>query len=218
MNAVVIVAGGSGRRMGGPVPKQYLDLKGKPVILHTIDRFYEFDSHIKIVLVLAGNHRKYWDEISSHAEVAHACEVVTGGESRHDSVRNGLSLIPDGCIVGIHDAVRPLVSVETINRSYLSALEKGSGIPVVGMEESVRMIKGGASVNLDRANLRRVQTPQVFRSEEIREAYRREINPSFTDDASVYEALFGQLNLVEGNIENIKITNASDLALAGLIL
>jgi len=218
MNAVIVVAGGSGTRMGGTVPKQYLDLKGKAVILHTIDRFFRYDPEIRIVVVVAENHRKYWNEIASSSEVARQCEVVTGGETRHESVMNGLRLIPEGYIVGIHDAVRPLVSLETIERCYLAAMETGSGVPVVEMDESVRMISPGGSEHLDRARLRRVQTPQVFRSEEIRKAYLRAFDPGFTDDASVYESLYGKLTLVDGNPENIKITQPSDLALASLIL
>ncbi len=218
MNAVVVVAGGSGRRMGGAVPKQYLDLKGKAVILHTLEKFYHYDPQIKIVLVLAMNHKNLWDKIASFSEAARIAVVVAGGETRHDSVKNGLQMIPDGCIVGIHDAVRPLVSQATIGRCYAAALESGSGIPVLEMDESVRMISEAGSENLERVNLRRVQTPQVFKSELIREAYARAYNPSLTDDASVYESVHGQVTLVPGNPENIKITKASDLELASLIL
>lgn len=218
MNALVVVAAGSGRRMGGPVPKQYLDLQGKAVIIHTLEQFYRYDPKIKIVVVLAKSHLKFWNEISSSSEAAQGCEVVTGGENRYDSVRNGLQLIPNGCIVGIHDAVRPLVSQETIGRCYRSAHESGSGIPVLEMEDSVRMITARGSENLERARLRRVQTPQVFRSELIRSAYDQVFASSVTDDASVYESLHGKLTLVAGNPENIKITKASDLDLASLII
>ena len=218
MNAVVVVAGGSGRRMGGTVPKQYLKLKGKAVLIHTLERFYAFDPQIKMVVVLAADHLGLWDKIASSSEVARFTEVVIGGETRHNSVRNGLKMIPDSCLVGIHDAVRPLVSQETIKRCYSAARESGSGIPVMEMEESVRMLHAGGSENLVRANLRRVQTPQVFRSEQIREAYDACDKTSLTDDASVYEALHGQVTLVPGNPENIKITKAIDLELASLII
>jgi 2-C-methyl-D-erythritol 4-phosphate cytidylyltransferase len=218
MNALVVVAGGSGRRMGGPVPKQYLDLKGKPVIVHTLEKFFRYDPLMRIVVVLGEHHRKYWNEINASYEAAREIEVVSGGENRCESVKRGLELIPEGCIVGIHDAVRPLVSLETIGRCYRAARETGSGIPVVEMDESVRMITGTGSENLDRAFLRRVQTPQVFRSGMIREAYRHSIAPSVTDDASVFESIHGQVTLVTGNPENIKITNASDLELASLII
>ena len=215
---MVVVAGGTGQRMGALVPKQYLDLQGKAVIIHTLERFYHYDPRIKIVVVLAKGHRRYWDKISSSSEAAMGSEVVTGGKNRYDSVRNGLQSIPDGCIVGIHDAVRPLVSLETIERCYKAAHESGSGIPVLEMDDSVRMITATGSENLERTRLRRVQTPQVFRSELIKSAYALDITPSVTDDASVYEYSQGELTLVEGNPENIKITKATDLALASLII
>ena len=218
MNALVVVAAGSGRRMGGVVPKQYLDLRGKAVIIHTLEQFYRYDPKIKIVLVLAKDHLKFWNEISSSSEAALGCEVVIGGKNRYDSVRNGLQLIPNGCIVGIHDAVRPLVSQETIGRCYRAAHESGSGIPVLEMEDSIGMITASGSENLERTNLRRVQTPQVFKSELIKSAYDQAFSPRVTDDASVYEALYGELRLVAGNPENIKITKASDLDLASLII
>ncbi|MCP4310100.1 MAG: 2-C-methyl-D-erythritol 4-phosphate cytidylyltransferase [Bacteroidetes bacterium] len=218
MNAVVVVAGGSGRRMGGPVPKQYLNLQGKPVIIHTLERFYQFDPHIRIVLVMAENHKSFWDKIAFSSEASRAAEVLSGGETRYDSVKNGLQVIPDGCIVGIHDAVRPLVSLEAIGRCYRAAAETGSGIPVLEMDESVRIINGAGSENMERARLRRVQTPQTFRSELIREAYGRVFDSGFTDDASVFESIHGPLTLVPGNPENIKITSAIDLDLASLIL
>jgi len=169
-------------------------------------------------VVLAKNHLKFWGEIASASKAAMGSEVVTGGKNRYDSVKRGLQLIPDGCIVGIHDAVRPLVSLETIGRCYRAALESGSGIPVFEMNESVRMITAMGSENLERANLRRVQTPQVFRSELIREAYERNHAPSVTDDASLFESIHGELTLVLGNSENIKITNPIDLELASLII
>ena len=219
MNAVVVVAGGSGRRMGGDIPKQYIDLGGKPLIVHTLDKFYGYDPGMKVVLVLAGSHRKFWDVISITYERGEDIVVAEGGETRYDSVNNGLGYIGDGMVVGIHDAVRPLVSQDTIERCYSAAEKSGSGIPVIEMDESVRMVAGpGRSENLERSRLRRVQTPQVFRSEQIKEAYNQDCDPAFTDDASVYESLFGQVTLVEGNRENIKITNPTDLKLASLIL
>lgn len=219
MNAVVVVAGGSGRRMGGKVPKQYIDLNGKPMIIHTLEKFFKYDAGMKIVLVIAREHRKFWDVIdNSHIRVKEIM-VATGGETRYDSVKNGLQLIDDGVIVGIHDAVRPLVSLETINRCYCAAAEYGSGIPVVDMDESVRMVTGpDRSEQLDRSRLKRVQTPQVFKSELIKEAYNQNRDPAFTDDASVFESIHPEVKMVEGNPENIKITDPTDLLLASLIL
>lgn len=219
MNAVVVVAGGSGTRMGGQIPKQYLDLAGKPLIIHTLEKFYAFDPDIKVVLVMARSHFKFWDMISISYQHRTGIQLASGGETRYDSVKSGLQYIEDGMVVGIHDAVRPLVSLETIQRTFSAAAETGSGIPVVDMDDSVRMVgDNDLSENLERGRLRRVQTPQVFRSEQIREAYRSTCDPSFTDDATVYESLFGKLTLVEGNMENIKITSPADLKLAALIL
>jgi 2-C-methyl-D-erythritol 4-phosphate cytidylyltransferase len=219
MNAVVIVAGGAGRRMGSSIPKQYLDLKGKPLIIHTLEKFFKYDPEIKVVLVLGKDHHKFWEGISVSHNKYREIIVAVGGETRYDSVKNGLKHIENGLVVGIHDAVRPLVSQETITRCYAAAAESGSGIPVVDMDESVRIISGsGRSENLERTKLKRVQTPQVFKSEQIRQAYEKARNPAFTDDASVYEALFDKVTLVKGNPENIKITSPADLRLASLIL
>jgi len=221
MNALVLVAAGSATRMGGPVPKPFLDLAGKPLIVHALEKFYEFDPAIRAVVVIARDHRKYWEEISKAYDWTREIEVTEGGQIRSDSVRRGLELIGDGCIVGIHDSVRPLVSLETIGRSYAAALESGSGIPVIDMDDSVRMTLGnGKSENLERERLKRVQTPQTFRSENIREAYHRfgEEGSTFTDDASVYESLYGVVTLVQGNRENIKITTPFDLRLAASML
>ncbi|MEN8226988.1 MAG: 2-C-methyl-D-erythritol 4-phosphate cytidylyltransferase [Bacteroidota bacterium] len=216
---VVIVAGGRGQRMGSEMPKQYMKLLGKPVIIHTLEIFFHFDPHMKVVLVLASDHRKFWNEIPFSDEYGSRIEFAQGGESRYDSVKNGLRLIDDDLVVGIHDAVRPLVSLETLERCYASAAESGSGIPVIEMDESVRMVKGeGHSVPMDRSRLRRVQTPQVFRSAMIKEAYNQPGNAEFTDDAAVYESLFERVRLVAGNRENIKITTPTDLQLASILI
>ena len=216
---VVIVAGGTGRRMESEIPKQYMELNGKPVILHTLEKFFQFDPDIKVVLVMANDHYKFWNEIPLSHEYGSRVEIVPGGKSRFDSVKNGLSLIEDGLVVGIHDAVRPLVSMETLERCYEAAAERGSGIPVIDMEESVRMVKEqGHSVRMDRSKLRRVQTPQVFKSELIKEAYRQPCDQEFTDDAAVYESLFETVRLVKGNRENIKITTPTDLQLASILI
>jgi len=218
MNAVIIVAGGSGARVGGVVPKQYMDIGGKPMVIHTLERFLEFDPEMQLVLVRAAAHRKIWDRIERDYLAGQPVSVINGGDTRFSSVKNGLRQIGEGTIVGIHDAVRPLVSRDTIERCYRSAIETGSGIPVVEMDESVRLVRPGRSEPVDRSLLKRVQTPQVFRSGQIKEAYRLATDQSFTDDATVYESLFGRVSLVEGNPENIKITRPADLRLASMIL
>lgn len=215
--AVVIVAGGTGRRMGGEIPKQYLKLEGKPVIIHTLEQFKRFDPDMDVVLVLAQKHRKFWETMASAHSDMSPIKLATGGVSRFHSVRNGIQEIEDDVVVGIHDAVRPFVSMETLERCYSTAHKTGSAIPVIDMDESVRMIKGDqSSVHMDRSALKRVQTPQVFRAKMIREAYNHTEDHTFTDDASVFESHFGKVTLVEGNRQNIKITTPTDLLLASL--
>ena len=217
--AVLIVAAGSGSRMGGDMPKQYLPLKGKPVIVHTLEKFRQFDSNMKIVVVVAQAHQELWEQTALTYKVAKGISLAKGGASRFDSVKNGLDLLHEESLIGIHDAVRPLVRMDTLTRCYEAAELKGSGIPVLGMDDSIRMLDSqGSSLPMDRSRLKRVQTPQVFRSEQIKEAYQQAFNPGFTDDASVYETCFGPVTLVEGNPENIKITTPTDLKLAELLM
>jgi 2-C-methyl-D-erythritol 4-phosphate cytidylyltransferase len=217
--AVVLVAGGAGHRMGGSLPKQYLELAGKPLIIHTLERFLHFDPEIKIILVVAAGHLNLWNEVSAQYDWASRIKVAHGGATRYESVKNGLQQIGDGWIVGIHDAVRPLVSQETLQRCYATAASNGSAIPVIEMDESVRMVDDhGKSSPVDRSRLKRVQTPQVFKSEMISEAYRQICDPSLTDDASVFESLYNQVTLVEGNRQNIKITTPIDMELAFLLI
>jgi len=216
---VVIVAAGSGTRMGGKIPKQYLQLQGKPIVIHTLEKFRNFDPEIKLIVVLAAAHQEFWTRIKASYEMAGDVIIARGGATRYASVKNGLAHVDQDELVGIHDAVRPLVSLDTLKRSYDAAFREGSGIPVLEMEDSVRILNGdGSSGHLDRSRLRRVQTPQVFKSERIKKAYEQAYDPDFTDDASVYEAAFGPVTLVEGNRENIKITTSLDLRLAELLI
>jgi 2-C-methyl-D-erythritol 4-phosphate cytidylyltransferase len=183
--------------------------------MHTLERFHQFDPEMEMVVVLAPEHKKLWGQVADSYEIARKLTTVYGGATRYDSVKNGLIHLDQAGLIGIHDAVRPLVSQDTLARCYDAALREGSGIPVLEMDDSVRMLDGqGNSRHLDRTSLKRVQTPQVFRSERIKEAYRQPYRPGFTDDASVYETSFGPVSLVEGNRENIKITTPTDLKLA----
>lgn len=217
--AVIIVAAGTGSRMGSQLPKQFLQLRDKPIIIHTLEKFLSFDPQIKPIVVLGQDHREHWDRLATSFEAARGVLLARGGSSRYDSVKNGLNHIQGEVVVGIHDAVRPLVSLDTLVRCYDSAEKHGSGIPAIEMIESVRTLEGGSrSRHLDRSMLRIVQTPQVFRSKQIIEAYKAAYNPAFTDDASVYETRFGEVSLVEGNRENIKITTPQDLELAHLLM
>ena len=217
--AVIIVAAGSGSRMGGEMPKQYLQLQGRPLIVHTLERFQRFDQDMKLVVVLAPTHKELWEQMASSYEIARGVILALGGSTRYDSVKSGLKQIDKETLIGIHDAVRPLVSQDTLTRCYDAALRTGSGIPVVEMDESVRMLDAkGGSVHMDRSRLKRVQTPQVFISEQIKQAYQQAYTPAYTDDASVYETMYGPVSLVEGNRENIKITTPGDLLLAEMLI
>ena len=217
--AVIIVAAGSGSRMGGEMPKQYLQLQGRPLIVHNLERFQRFDPDMKLVVVLAPTHKELWEQMASSYEIARGIILAMGGSTRYDSVKSGLKQIDKETLIGIHDAARPLVSQDTLIRCYDAALRTGSGIPVVEMDESVRMLDAkGGSVHMDRSSLKRVQTPQVFRSERIKQAYQQAYKSAFTDDASVYETVYGAPALVEGNRENIKLTTHADMQLAQLLI
>ena len=216
---VVIVAAGTGSRMGGEIPKQFMNLAGKPVLAHTIQRFLTFDPDVYMVVVLAESHRDYWEALKKSIPLPGGITVVPGGETRFESVRNGLGPLKGMDLIAIHDAVRPLVSLQTLKKCFDSARQTGSAIPVTELEDTIRIIdQEGHSKHVDRTLLKRVQTPQVFRAKEIRKAYKQPFNPAFTDDASVYESCFGEVSLVPGNPENIKITTPTDLKLASLLV
>jgi len=217
--AVIIVAAGSGSRMGGELPKQYRELLGKPILIHTLEIFRRFDLEMQVIVVLSPAHRQLWEELAGAYGLARGVTLTDGGNTRYDSVKKGLIQIKEAEIVGIHDAVRPLVSHDTLGRAYAAAEQKGSGIPVIEMDESVRKVdQSGGTVHLERASLKKVQTPQVFKVHKIKEAYQQPHDPSYTDDASVYESVFGRVTLVEGNRENIKITSPTDMKLASLLM
>ena len=217
--AVIIVAGGSGSRMGGRLPKQYLELEGKALIVHALEKFLRFDPGMEVVVVMASSHQVHWNAICDKYELTSGITVAHGGKCRYDSVKYGLEHVADGMVVGIHDAVRPLVSQGTLERSYSAAIKWGSGVPVIALDDSVRMLDAAeGSTRVDRTLLRRVQTPQVFQSALIKQAYHQFSDPAFTDDASVYESQFGHVKLVEGNRENIKITTPADLTLAAALI
>ena len=211
---VIIVAGGKGLRMGGDVPKQFLPINGKPILMHTIEAFRKAIDDIQIVLVLPADQHDYWLELCKVYHFQSPEQIAQGGETRFHSVRNGLSLLPDDAdaVVGVHDGVRPFVSTETIQRCYAAAAEGKAVVPVVPVVETVRQIlPDGSSVTRPRDEYRLVQTPQTFPLALLKEAYRQPFSQAFTDDASVVEALVKEITMIEGNRENIKITTPSDL-------
>ena len=210
----ILVAGGKGLRMGGDIPKQFLPIGGKPVLMRTIEVFCQAYPDIHIILVLPVSQQDYWQQLCQDYHFTNPVLIADGGETRFHSVSNGLKLIPEDAegIVGVHDGVRPFVSVETIRRCYDEAVELGAVVPVVSVVETVRqLLKDGTSVTVPRDEYKLVQTPQTFRISLLKEAYRQPYSSFFTDDASVVEALGKPVHLVEGNRENIKITTPADI-------
>lgn len=210
----IIVAGGKGLRMGGEIPKQFLPIGGKPVLMRTIEVFRQAYPDIHIILVLLVSQQDYWQQLCQEYNFAVPVRIADGGETRFHSVSNGLKLIPDDAdgLVGVHDGVRPFVAVETIKRCYDEAMEKGAVVPVISVVETVRQLrKDGTSVTVPRDEYKLVQTPQTFRISLLKEAYRQPYTSFFTDDASVVEAMGKPVYLVEGNRENIKITTPADI-------
>lgn len=215
---VIIVAGGSGQRMQMAIPKQFLLLDGLPILMHTINRFNETLPDATIVLVLPSEHLAYWNELKIQFKFDVPHQITFGGDSRFQSVKNGLAFVNSG-LVGIHDAVRPLVSSSTILRTFEAAIIHGAAVPVLQPSESMRILHAdGTNGGLIRNALRTVQTPQCFQTEKIIEAYNQEYCPDFTDDASVAERAGFKITLVEGNEENIKITRPIDLRIAEMYL
>jgi 2-C-methyl-D-erythritol 4-phosphate cytidylyltransferase len=213
----LIVAGGAGTRMGTNIPKQFLELAGKPVLMHSIERFHTFDKLIKIIVVIPGNQFELWEKLKEKYSFSVFHSLVKGGSSRFFSVKNGLHKVEDNSIVAIHDGVRPLVSIATIQRCFKTAEESGNAIPVISPAESVRMITGQESMPVNRHYLRIIQTPQVFKTNLIKKAYLQDFSPEITDDAMLLEKTGETINLVEGNRENIKITNPEDLVIAAAL-
>jgi len=216
----VIVAGGKGLRMGGDVPKQFLPIGGKPVLMRTVDAFVKAVPGVSVVLVLPVSQHDYWRGLCVRYRCCQDVAVADGGETRFHSVRNGLSLIPEEeeSVVAVHDGVRPFVSAEVIVRCYEEAERCGAAVPVIPVVETVRHLRQGGSVTVPRDEYCLVQTPQTFNTSLLRKAYRQDYRPAFTDDASVVEALGTEVSLVEGNRENLKLTTPSDLAYAEFLV
>ena len=225
---VIIVAGGKGLRMGGELPKQFIPIEGRPVLMRTLDTFYQYDADMRIVLVLPRDHQAYWADLCREYafEVPH--RIADGGATRFHSVLNGLQLVEaDEALVAVHDGVRPFVSHEVIQRCFEAAEIKDAVVPVIPVVETVRqLVKSDcadnsynmASITVPRDAYRLVQTPQTFNGSLLRRAYQQPYCDAFTDDASVVEALGVEVCLVEGNRENIKLTTPFDLTVAKALI
>lgn len=215
----LVVAGGKGLRMGTEIPKQFILLKGMPVLMHTLKAFRSIEA-IQLILVLPLDQIAYWKQlcITYQFELPH--QIIAGGDTRFQSVKNGLQAIPGKTgLVAIHDGVRPLVSIKIIEESYNVAQEKGNALTVVALKDSIRKQTNKGSISINRADYFLVQTPQTFRVEEIKDAYEKaDTANNFTDDASVLEANGGEIQLVQGDYKNIKITTPEDLLFASALL
>ena len=214
-HTILIVAGGRGTRMGGPQPKQFLELAGRPVLMHTLEAFDRWDASARLIVVLPEDQIDTWKRLCQAHVFGRIHRVVAGGETRFHSVRNGLGAVASNGLIAVHDGVRPLVAPSVIAACFAAAADGGAAVPVVPVVESVREVDAdGGSRPVDRARSRVVQTPQVFRADVLRAAYCLPYDPRFTDDASVVEASGVAVRLVPGNRENIKLTTPMDLLLA----
>ena len=216
MDYIIIVAGGKGLRMGSDIPKQFLPIGGKPVLMRTLERFREYSADLQIILVLPEAQQAYWQELCGKYDFKVKYQLANGGQTRFHSVQNGLALVPDDAegVVGVHDGVRPFPSIEVIKNCYETARTAKAVIPVIPVVETVRHLEGDSSVTVPRGDYRLVQTPQTFDIQLLKAANRQPYNDGFTDDASVVESYGHAITLVEGNRENIKITTPYDLKIA----
>lgn len=217
MDYVIIVAGGKGLRMGGEIPKQFLPLGGIPVLMRTMMRFREYSDDLNIILVLPKAQQEYWRALCEKHNFTIEYQLADGGETRFHSVQNGLALVPDNAqgVVGVHDGVRPFVTVEVIRACYETARSQKAAIPVTPVVETLRQMRKG---NVYRADYRLVQTPQTFDIQLLKAANRQPYTETFTDDASVVEAYGHPVAMVDGNRENIKITTPFDLKIAEILI
>lgn len=216
--SVIIVAGGKGLRMGRQLPKQFIPIKGKPVLMRTIEAFFKADPHINIVVVLPIHFQDYWKKICAEYKFELPHTVANGGETRFQSVKNGLNSI-NGGIVAVHDGARPFVSTQLIKQLFDQTSIHSAIIPVTDVTDSLREItETNESKIINRSKIKQVQTPQVFHYDVIKKAYETKFQDSFTDDASVVENLGVNIHLIQGEITNIKITTPFDLEIAKIII
>jgi 2-C-methyl-D-erythritol 4-phosphate cytidylyltransferase len=213
----IIVAGGTGQRMGSVVPKQFLEIEGKSILLHTIDQFVNAFDDISLVVVLPEGYIEEGKKLLNN-RTKNPIQFIAGGETRFESVKNGLTAVKEKCIVFVHDAVRCLLTPALIQRCYQQAVENGSAIPAVSSTDTVRIMENETHHLFDREKVMLIQTPQTFQSEVILTAFDQAYQPNFTDEANVVEASGQPVFLVDGEFENIKITRPLDLAIATYVL
>jgi len=216
----VILAGGHGTRMGNSVPKQFIEINGKPILRHTIEKFIDYQKDISIILILPSDSKEIWKDYCRRTGFLNRYIMATGGITRFHSVQNALKYVEDNSIVAVHDGVRPIIDGDLLGRLFQAAQDSPAVVPVMPVEESLREVDkiAATSVRVDRSRFCTVQTPQVFHSEILKMAYEKAYSPLFTDDASVVEEAGIQVTLVPGKKHNIKITTPEDLKLASLLL
>ena len=214
----IIVAGGTGQRMGTALPKQFLAIEGKSILLHTIGQFVTAYADINFIIVLPADYIQDGKELIISSGLSQSFQFVAGGDTRFQSVKNGLAQADPASIVFVHDAVRCLLTPDLIQRCYQQAVEKGSAIPAVSSTDTIRILEGTQHHVVDRANVMMIQTPQTFNAALLMKAFDQAYQPSFTDEANVLEASGKEVYLIEGEYENIKITRPLDLAIAEYIL
>ena len=213
---VIIVAGGTGSRMNSELPKQFLMLADKPIIIHTIEQFLNYDTNINCIVVVHELYQDYLKKLLQEYNLKN-CKICVGGLTRFHSVKNGLDcIIEKQSIIGVHDAARPLVNLETLKACYTLAEEKGNAIPSLPIHESIRHITTHSNKAVNRSEYQLIQTPQCFKYEIMARAYEQAYTELFTDDASVVEAAGYSIHLTKGNLENIKITHPHDLQIASV--
>lgn len=215
---VIIVAGGQGLRMGYDQPKQFIPVQGKPILMHTLECFHHWDNSASLIIVLPKEHHDYWNMLLKELNCTIPHQIANGGETRFHSVKNGLALLNTCDLIGVHDGVRPFVSFNVIEACFKKAEIHGAAIPVVSLIETIRKRDKNGNYAVNRSDYCIVQTPQVFRSDWLTEAYRQPYTSGFTDDASVVESTGKTIHLVTGNKENIKITTPLDLVIAKELL
>ncbi|RLD34252.1 MAG: 2-C-methyl-D-erythritol 4-phosphate cytidylyltransferase [Bacteroidetes bacterium] len=211
---LIIVAGGKGTRLSADLPKQFIEINGKPLLMHTFDAFSETGYIDHFVLVLPTEYISYWNELCETFRFATKHIIREGGPKRYHSVKSGLAVVPENSLVAVHDAARPFVSKRMVREGFDLALRKGNAVPVINMEDSLREVSGTLNKPVNRNRFRRVQTPQFFRSNLLKNAYQQPYDERFTDDATVLELAGNQIFLFEGDPENIKITHPVDLVYA----
>ena len=214
----IIVAGGSGTRMKHNIPKQFMELGDKPILMHTLEAYILAISEIQLILVLPENQISFWKSLCDQFNFHPPHLIQPGGKTRFHSVKNGLERVDDDGLVAIHDGVRPLVSADVIRKSFEIAATKGNAIAAVGLKDSIRRLTSGGNERLDRSVYQLIQTPQTFQTHLIKKAYETAYDPSFTDDASVVEKIGEKINLFQGEYSNLKITTPEDIAVAEALL